>query len=157
MIHSLAINPLTSTDTDAIACIHERIETRWKMTAEEVDEAFIRPALAGEKLPAVFVARMGTEFAGKIFVVLEDEGYLKICNELWIQGLYVPEAFRGNGIGKALVERAKEHTKALGYAELYLDTTNAKGFYEKLGGWETLGTDYWVAGEADLTIMRAEV
>jgi GNAT superfamily N-acetyltransferase len=51
--------------------------------------------------------------------------------------LYVRDAFRGRGVGLALVEWILAQARAIGYEEMYLDTMppmeSAIAMYERLG------------------------
>jgi GNAT superfamily N-acetyltransferase len=52
---------------------------------------------------------------------------------LFVDGLWVADARRGQGIGRALLARAEAHARAHGCHAAWLDTFQARGFYEKLG------------------------
>lgn len=56
---------------------------------------------------------------------------------LYVDDLYVDKNARGGGIGKALMERAKEDARVRGYYNLDLNVwacnTDAIRFYEKIG------------------------
>ncbi len=54
---------------------------------------------------------------------------------LAIELLVVPEALRGQGLGRAMLERAEQEARARGCIGAWLDTFSfqARGFYEKLG------------------------
>lgn len=54
---------------------------------------------------------------------------------LHIELLHVPEAARGQGLGKQLMQRAEDFARERNLAGIWLDTFNfqARGFYEKLG------------------------
>ncbi len=56
-------------------------------------------------------------------------------NWLFIEFLFVDESLRGQGIGKALVERAEENARRNGCKHAFLSTNGfqAPGFYPKLG------------------------
>ncbi|TLU70471.1 GNAT family N-acetyltransferase [Lichenicoccus roseus] len=66
---------------------------------------------------------------------------------LHIELLVVPEAMRGTGIGRTLLQRAEEEALCRGCHQVWLDTFSfqARGFYEKLG-YSVFGTleDYRV-------------
>jgi len=55
----------------------------------------------------------------------------------WLSALYVDAAFRGKGVGRALVHAVEELARWLGYEELYLFTPDRQSFYLELG-WELL-------------------
>lgn len=52
---------------------------------------------------------------------------------LFIESLWVDEALRGQGIGRALMACAEDHARARGCHDAWLDTFQARGFYEQLG------------------------
>ena len=54
---------------------------------------------------------------------------------LFVELLFVPEALRGQGIGRELLRRAEAEAVARGCHHVWLDTFEfqARGFYEKLG------------------------
>jgi len=54
---------------------------------------------------------------------------------LFVELLFVPEAFRGRGLGSELMKRAEEEAVARGCHGAWLDTFEfqARGFYERIG------------------------
>lgn len=68
----------------------------------------------------------------------------------WLAGVYVAPAWRGRGVGSALVRRAVAFTAALDIPRLYLHTSTAERLYAALG-WEVLDRCQY-AGQ-DMTIM----
>ncbi len=50
-----------------------------------------------------------------------------------LRSLAVVENYRGKGCGKALVAEAERYGESKGVRELYLLTTTAEGFFERLG------------------------
>jgi GNAT superfamily N-acetyltransferase len=54
---------------------------------------------------------------------------------LFVELLFVPEALRGQGIGRELLRRAEAEAVARGCHHVWLDTFEfqARGFYERLG------------------------
>jgi amino-acid N-acetyltransferase len=50
-----------------------------------------------------------------------------------LRSLAVAADSRGNGCGKALVAQAERYARSLGVAEIYLLTTTAAQFFERLG------------------------
>jgi GNAT superfamily N-acetyltransferase len=87
-------------------------------------------------------------FAG--FIAFTDErpaGYLLYClgydadaahRVLWVIDLFVREDSRGNGVGKALMQRAQEQCRIMGGKKLlwsvYKPNKSARDFYDRLGG-----------------------
>ncbi len=52
---------------------------------------------------------------------------------LFIEALWVGDAWRGQGLGRTLVMRAEAHAAAAGCHSVWLDTFQAAGFYLALG------------------------
>ena len=52
---------------------------------------------------------------------------------LFVAALWVDASQRGKGVGTALLAAAEHHAKAAGCHSVWLDTFQARGFYEKLG------------------------
>ncbi len=57
---------------------------------------------------------------------------------MFVDGLWVGEGWRGGGLGRALMARAEDHARARHCHAAWLDTFQARGFYEKLG-YESFG------------------
>jgi len=55
----------------------------------------------------------------------------------WLGGLYVDASHRNTGIGQKLIERVKQIVKDMNYSEVYLTTTTAGPYYQKLG-WQLI-------------------
>jgi|GEM_PF-1361489 len=147
------IRPLQPSDELIMNLIKNRLAPHWQESCEEIDEHYIRPSLLGG-YPFIFIATTESgEFAGNIFLGLEKNCFLNINNQLWLNALFVPEKFRKQGIGRELVRIAEEKAQSLGFKKLYLDTVQAVGFYEKLGGWQKIGTDLWL-GQTTTIMMK---
>ena len=72
----------------------------------------------------------------------------------WLAGLYVIPEARGRGIGSALVRHAMAKVAEMGICRLYLYTSSARRFYEKLG-WQAIAEDFY-EGE-HVTVMTIEM
>jgi N-acetylglutamate synthase-like GNAT family acetyltransferase len=91
-------------------------------------------------LPITYVALENGQFVGT-FSLRESDS--KLANKFspalqknyspWVGSVYVIPEKRKRGIGKILMERAKQETKKLGYRHLYLFTTHAEEWYCALG------------------------
>ena len=57
---------------------------------------------------------------------------------LFIEAVWVSEALRGQGVGRALMTAAERHAKEAGCHAVWLDTFQAREFYLALG-YETFG------------------
>lgn len=81
--------------------------------AEEYLEQILRPIKDGTG--QIFVAEIGRHIAGLIAVVVEDHDLTTIGEKyLYISDVVVHDAFRGRGLGKALMEHAEAYGEELG-------------------------------------------
>ena len=55
------------------------------------------------------------------------------CVSPWLAGLFVVPAHRRYGAGAVLVRAIEEQARARGFARIFLYTTSAAGFYQRLG------------------------
>ena len=134
------IRSITAADNAAIAAI-----IRANLAAHGLDipgTAYFDPELdhlsdfygADPNRRAYFVVEDadGTVLGG---VGIAEFGGLDSCAEL--QKLYLADAAKGKGLGKALMKTAEDVARSLGYARLYLEThTNlnvAVHLYERMG------------------------
>ena len=60
----------------------------------------------------------------------------------WLAGLFVVPEHRRRGAGAVLVRAIEDQARQRGFSRLYLYTTDATGFYAKLG-WSTLDRTNW--------------
>ncbi|THF57991.1 GNAT family N-acetyltransferase [Mesorhizobium composti] len=83
-------------------------------------------------LEVSLVARVDGELAGTVLLVRDE---LDAAHEVtpWLAGLVVGPAFRGRGIGAALVRAVEAHGCAQGVETLHLYTWEARRFYASLG------------------------
>jgi aminoglycoside 6'-N-acetyltransferase I len=82
-----------------------------------------RALLAGGDPMVVFVAAHGTELAG--FLELQLRSVAEGCDSSpvpFVEGWYVADAWRRQGVGKALMDAAERWSRARGYTELASDT-----------------------------------
>lgn len=99
-------------------------------------DAGVEALLAANHLPAsdlrdsskvaLFGCVSGTQASG--IVGLELHGPVAL-----LRSLAVTDAARGNGLGNALVAHAEHHAAGQGVRSVYLLTTTASGFFERLG------------------------
>ncbi|MGN0292395.1 MAG: GNAT family N-acetyltransferase [Fusicatenibacter sp.] len=99
---------------------------------EEI-ESFCRHSASENRIPQTFLALADGKPAGMYQILMSD---CKSRTDIypWLTDVYVDETFRGQGIGKRLVESVPEKAQQLHQTELYL-YTHLHGFYEKFG-WE---------------------
>lgn len=70
----------------------------------------------------------------------------------WLAALYVAPEFRKRGIGAALVRAIEAHARKVGTVTLHLYTSEAEGFYARLG-WRMAGR-FVQAGETFALMAR---
>jgi GNAT superfamily N-acetyltransferase len=118
-----------------------------------------------EPLAQFNTAQAGPPGARPLCIVIAGEGG-RPAGGLWgrtiydwlaIELLVVPEALRGQGVGRALLERAEQEARARGCIGAWLDTFSfqARGFYEKLG-YSLVGTipDHPIGGARHFLMKR---
>jgi GNAT superfamily N-acetyltransferase len=62
----------------------------------------------------------------------------------WICDVFVDEAWRGQGLGKALMAYLAEHPDLQGFRRLHLATRDAHGLYAQFGFTPLTGVDRWM-------------
>ncbi len=72
----------------------------------------------------------------------------------WLGSVYVLPAYRGRGIGSALVARAEQEAAELGVRTLYLHTPDKEGFYRRRG-WETMERPVYF--DMPVAVMRKDM
>ena len=125
-------------DVETIARL--RLAAFFECASRTLDEdmAGLRGLIAGDGFEAAFVARDRGQPIGSCLLVRDE---IDSPHDLtpWLAGLIVEEAYRGNGVGAALVRTVEAHAVSAGIGTLYLYTWQARGFYEALG-WTALET-----------------
>ena len=104
-------------------------------------------------IPAAFVALQGSAPVGSSLVVAQD---LSSRTDLspWLAGVFVVASHRRQGIGATLVRRSAEFAARAGASTLYLHTSGAEAFYQRLG-WQTLSSERHDG--ATVTVMFQEL
>ena len=94
-------------------------------------DAVVHAALRGDGLPYFVVARVGNQPVGCASILSDD---LPTRPDIgpWLANVYVLPAWRGRGIGRALVENAMAHGTRLA-DRLYLYAFGSTAWYERLG------------------------
>lgn len=112
-----------------IAEIHKQ---QFRKYLSDDREALLRSRISSGHVPKTFVAMMEDSPAG--FVCLIQNNFPE-RPELspWLASLCVLEQYRRKGIGRALVERCINQVTVAGCNRLYLFTSSAVAYYEKLG------------------------
>jgi GNAT superfamily N-acetyltransferase len=94
----------------------------------------------GDRIRA-FNARHAPDVAERFALLVHDAndalraGLVGVIAGSWLflESLWVDEALRGQGIGRSLMASAEDHARAEGCHDAWLDTFQARGFYEQLG------------------------
>jgi len=99
-----------------------------------------------EKIAAFHHRTFPSEFRRFSLLLKDNTASLKggisgliYCDWLRIDGLWVDDALRHQGIGTRLMTRAESHAIAWGCHSAWLTTFQARGFYEAMG-YEAFGT-----------------
>ena len=69
----------------------------------------------------------------------------------WLAGLFVVPERRRKGAGAVLVRAIEDQARQRGFSRLYLYTSDAVGFYERLG-WELLDRTNWKGFDTALMV-----
>jgi N-acetylglutamate synthase-like GNAT family acetyltransferase len=102
----------------------------------EVIEGRVRERLNRDKPPLCLVAFVENQpVATAALKIREMETHTQYAH--WLGNVYVLPEFRAQGIGTAVIERAKYEAKRIGIRDLYLYTRDRAHLYARLG-WETI-------------------
>ena len=115
------------------------IPTELRLSFDAAPSLETRRALA-DAIDA-FHARTVPQDEQRFALLLHDEGDRLVAGLsgqlawqwLFVQALWVSDAWRGRGIGRALLTQAEAHAVAAGCHSAWLDTFQARGFYLALG------------------------
>jgi GNAT superfamily N-acetyltransferase len=100
-------------------------------------ETVLRAAQNSSLVTSVFERETGKQVRyGRVISDKTTFGYLA--------DIYVDEAFRGKGIGKAIVRYALDHPEHQGFRRWFLATMDAHGVYEKCGFRLPYHPDRWM-------------
>jgi GNAT superfamily N-acetyltransferase len=90
----------------------------------------------------------------------EQVGFARIVTDYatfaWLADVYVLEAHRGHGLGKALIEAVVEHPAVAVVPRVVLATLDAHGLYEQYGFERLQGDQRFMAIEAQKATAREE-
>ena len=115
----LTIEAMADGDIEAIARL--RLVAFFEGTSRTLDEdmAGLRGLLAGDGFEVAMVARDRGRSIGSCLLVRNE---IEPTHDLtpWLAGLIVDEAYRGQGVGKALVAAVEAHAASVGIGTLYL-------------------------------------
>ena len=97
----------------------------------------IRSRAVSDRVPLTLIALAGDELVGSVSLK-QDEGATAANLSPWVGGLLVVMAWRGKGLGAALLAAAELTAARLGYSWLYWSCEpNVEHFYTHLG-WELM-------------------
>jgi len=111
-------------------------------------EALLAEARDPDRIPLSLLAMAEGRPAGTVnLVVCDDDSRPQLTP--WLPALYVAPAFRGQGIGTALVRRLFSEAARIGCRELYLGT-EMPAFYRPLGAeiHESVRPGFWIMHRA---------
>jgi GNAT superfamily N-acetyltransferase len=94
-----------------------------------------------DMIPTSYVALDRDELLGSVTLVDRDMSTRPDLSP-WLAGVYVKPERRGQGVGSALVRHAVAKVGEMGIGRLYLYTSPAREFYDKLG-WRHVANDYY--------------
>lgn len=132
-MHDLIIRPAQPNDAALILALIQELAAYEKMTVRLSEEA-VRRDMMGTACRCD-LAFVGSQAAGIATWYWTYKSF-SARRGLFIEDLYVREAWRGRGLGKALLAHLAEKAKALGgFLEWQVLDWNASAiaFYEKLG------------------------
>lgn len=143
----MKIRSATLNDAQLIAQFNQKmaLETENKVLPNELIIPGVEAVLKDPVKGQYFVAEVDGVMRGQLMITYEWSDWRN--NTIWwIQSVYVEEAFRGQGLYKALYEAVKEAAKKANIQtiRLYVERENstAQKVYEKLGMEETVYAMY---------------
>ncbi len=143
----MKIRSATLNDAQLIAQFNQKmaLETENKVLPDELIIPGVEAVLKDPVKGQYFVAEVDGVMRGQLMITYEWSDWRN--NTIWwIQSVYVEEAFRGQGLYKALYEAVKEAAKKANIQtiRLYVERENstAQKVYEKLGMEETVYAMY---------------
>lgn len=143
----MKIRSATLNDAQLIAQFNQKmaLETENKVLPDELIIPGVEAVLIDPVKGQYFVAEVDGVMRGQLMITYEWSDWRN--NTIWwIQSVYVEEAFRGQGLYKALYEAVKEAAQKahIQTIRLYVEKENftAQKVYEKLGMEETVYAMY---------------
>ena len=140
----IQILPLDECSQYAAICAHWSYG-QWaaqRGTSFDINLLAYKERAASKVLPRVFVICIDSFPVGMVSVKEND---MRSRPDLspWLSALYVMPEYRKTGIGRRLIEHAKEYARSLGYTVIYLfidasDESRLTTYYENLG-WVYVG------------------
>jgi GNAT superfamily N-acetyltransferase len=129
---------------------------RWRASAFSVLQASFEQELRSVELfasdqshGAALVAKADGEPVGTCLVESEVEPNHDVSP--WLAGLFVVPEHRRKSAGSALVRAIEDQARQREFSRVYLYTTDAAGFYQRLG-WEVLDRTNWKGFDTALMV-----
>lgn len=129
MLHEVPRHRLT-----VASLIHHEFWTAVPGASVEKMADRLAQARSPDRLPVCLVALADEQVLGVVNLVDNDDDDHPEWHP-WLAGMVVAEAWRGQGIGSALVRALLDHARRLGYPRVYFGT-DGPGFYTRLGAVE---------------------
>jgi predicted N-acetyltransferase YhbS len=154
IVPDLRIDPL-SVHRDLIV-----VTVDWQMAQFDAGgdrDAWLRArteeALRSGGVPCAWVALLDGTPAGSVSLIA---GNMDTRPELtpWLAALFVLPQYRGRGLGAALTRRCEAEARSAGFERLFLYTSHARDYYQRLGWVPMVDESY--AGER-VTVMTREL
>jgi len=130
---------------------------RWRANAFSVLEASFKMELrsleqfASDQMHGVaLIAKIDGEPIGTCLLA-ESEIEPNHDVSPWLAGLFVVPEHRRKGAGAVLVRAIEDQARERGFSRLYLYTSDAVGFYERLG-WQVLDRTSWKGFDTALMV-----
>ncbi|MFL9499101.1 GNAT family N-acetyltransferase [Rhodopseudomonas palustris] len=123
-------------------CARWRAETFSVLNASAADELASLQAFVAE--PTDQVALMAMHDGQPAGTALLARSEIAPVHDVtpWLAGLYVAPAHRRHGVGAALVRAIEGQARQRGHRRLFLYTTDAADYYQRLG-WGTVDRARW--------------
>lgn len=115
-------------------CARWRVEAFAGVIGASFDDevASLERFVADQRDQVAIVAECGGATAGTCLLVPSEIDPVHDVSP-WLAGLYVSPEHRRHGVGSALVRAIEDEARARGHETLYLYTTGAVRYYERLG------------------------
>ena len=142
---------------EAIPDLAAAFKEQWSphQPAEHVEsiKQHFRECLNTDRVPLALVAYSGTDIAGVVALLKRS---VKCRPELgpWLGALYVFPAYRRQGVGAMLIQRAEQAAHRLGLKALYAGTETATDLFRR-AGWDAI--EQLEEGGEHLTVFRKSI